>query len=160
VKPRYGSWGADVIRCESEDAVERVFAEVANRPWFVEHGALLQEVAPPVGFDLRLVVAGREVVGAAERVAAHGEWRTNVSVGGTVRSMDPSREACELGVRAATATDADLVGIDLLRVDGGYIVLELNGAVEFDGVYDLPNRSSGVFEAAAGALGLLEIFVR
>jgi RimK family alpha-L-glutamate ligase len=160
VKPRFGSWGADVIRCESAEAFERVLVDIAKRPWFLEHGALLQELVPPVGFDLRLVVAGREVVGAAERVAAHGEWRTNVSLGGTVRSMDPSSEACELGVRAAAATGGDLVGIDLLPVDGGYIVLELNGAVEFDGVYDLPGRGSGVFEAAARALGLLEISVR
>jgi [lysine-biosynthesis-protein LysW]--L-2-aminoadipate ligase len=157
VKPRFGSWGADVFRCETEADVLQILREVGTRPWFLAHGALLQELVPPAGSDLRLVVAGGDVVGAAERIAAHGEWRTNVSLGGTKRSVDPSPEARDLGRRAAAAIGADLVGIDLLPVDDGYLVLELNGAVEFDPVYDLSGSGAGVFEAAAGALGLLPV---
>jgi RimK family alpha-L-glutamate ligase len=159
IKPRFGSWGADVFRCETEQEVERIMGEVAARPWFLKHGALFQELMPAIGFDLRLIVAGGEVVGAAERVAARGEWRTNVSLGATKRSADPPLEARELGTLAAAALDADLVGIDLLPVDGGYVIFELNGAVEFDSVYDLPDSDAGVFEAAAGALGLLQTLV-
>lgn len=154
VKPRYGSWGIDVFRCETEEEIEPVLAEVASRPWYVKHGALLQELVPPVGFDLRLVVAAGTVVGAAERVARPGEWRTNVSLGATKHSADPRPEAFALGVAAAQAIGADLVGVDLLPVADGYVVLELNGAVEFDRVYDLPGSTVGVFEGAAGALQL------
>jgi RimK family alpha-L-glutamate ligase len=154
LKPRFGSWGIDVFRCETAHEVERVLLEVSRRPWYVKHGALLQELVPPVGFDLRLVVARGEVVGAAERVARPGEWRTNVSLGGTKHPANPAPEAIALGIAAAEAIGADLIGVDLLPVAEGYLVLELNGAVEFDDVYDLRGSSAGAFEAAAAALRL------
>jgi RimK family alpha-L-glutamate ligase len=152
VKPRFGSWGADVFRCETEAELAELLDEVRTRPWFVAHGALVQELLPPVGHDLRLVVAASRVVGAVERIARHGEWRTNVSLGGTRRATVPSRQACELGIRAAEATGMEFVGIDLFPVHGGYVALELNGAVEFDSLYDLPG--SDVYAATAGALSL------
>lgn len=152
VKPRFGSWGIDVFRCETADDLTRVLAAVGSRPWFVRHGALVQELVPPTGYDLRLIVAAGQVVGATERVARPGEWRTNVSLGGTRRPARPSREACALAVAAATLIGADLVGVDLLPATGGYVVLELNGAVEFDQAYDL--EDPGVFAAAAAALAL------
>jgi RimK family alpha-L-glutamate ligase len=152
VKPRFGSWGTDVFRCESTDDLARTLAEVRSRPWFVRHGALVQELVPLAGYDLRLVVAAGQVVGATERVARQGEWRTNISLGGTRRRTQPSPEACSLAVSAAAITGADFVGVDLLPTAEGYVVLELNGAVEFDRVYDL--GASNVFAAAASALGL------
>src|SRR5204863_8946030 len=77
LKPRFGSWGRDVVRCETRDELEDAIAEFSRRPWFVEHGVLAQELVEPVGWDLRLVVAGGRAIGAARRVAAPGEWRTN-----------------------------------------------------------------------------------
>ena len=105
------------------------------------------------GHDLRLLVAGGEVVGAAERTAAPGEWRTNRSLGGSVRPVEPHAAACAAGIAAARAVGADAVGVDLLPDGGGYIVLELNGAVEFDPVY---SRSGGdVYADLARAAGLI-----
>ena len=152
VKPRFGSWGTDVLLCETEADLERAIGLIRDRPWFRSGGALLQELVPPVGYDLRLVVAAGDVVGATERVARAGEWRTNTSLGGTRRHAHPSEEACALGVRAADAIGADLVGVDLLPMREGYVVLELNGAVEFDHAYDLDGRD--VYAAAATALAL------
>ena len=57
-----------------------------------------------------------------------------------------------LGTRAAEVIGADLIGVDLLPASGGYVVLELNGAVEFDRAYDI--GGSSVFVEAAAALGL------
>jgi RimK family alpha-L-glutamate ligase len=152
VKPRFGSWGVDVFRCDTAAELAQVLTAVRGRSWFVKHGALVQELLPPVGHDLRLVVAGGRVVGAMERVARPGEWRTNVSLGGLRRPASPSESSCALGVRAAAATGLEFVGIDLFPVRGTHVVLELNAAVEFDSGYDL--WGGDVYEAAADALQL------
>lgn len=136
VKPRFGSWGLDVTLCEHEVAFRRHLHELALRPWFKQHGALVQELVDPMGRDLRVVVAGGVPVGAISRVAAKGEWRTNVSLGGARVPVDPSLEALSLAVRAAAAAGTELVGVDLLPDGaGGWTVLELNGAVDFTSEY-------------------------
>lgn len=140
VKARFGSWGKDVFRCETVEALDRCLAEVRSRPWFVRHGALVQELIEPRGHDIRIVVAGGRVVGVTERFAAPGEWRTNISLGGSRRPCSPPPEAVALALAAAAAIGGDLVGVDLLPLDGGYTILELNGAVEFDREYSLPGR--------------------
>jgi RimK family alpha-L-glutamate ligase len=138
VKPRFGSWGRDVVVCEDGRALERHVRTLARRRWFRVQGALVQELVPPQGRDLRIVVAGGAIVGAISRVAPPGEWRTNVALGATRVPVDPPASACALAVQAAAAAGADLIGVDMLPDEaGGYVVLELNGAVEFTTEYTL-----------------------
>jgi RimK family alpha-L-glutamate ligase len=150
VKPRYGSWGASVVLCEDERSLLAVLDEIEDAPWFRRHGALVQELVPPLGFDLRVLVAAGRVVGAAFRDAAPGEWRTNIALGGTRRSVDDVPHRAQiLALRAAKATGTQLAGVDLLPVGNAWTVLEVNGAVEFTSDY----RASGdVFAETAAEL--------
>jgi RimK family alpha-L-glutamate ligase len=153
VKPRFGSWGRDVFLCENGRQLSRCLENVRFKRWFLRHGALVQELVTRTTHDLRLIVAGARVVGAARRNAAPGEWRTNVSLGGSLAQADPDRAAVALAVRAVAAIGMDLAGVDLLPLpDGGHVVLELNGAVDFDGRYSL--RGSDAYLDAAAALDL------
>jgi [lysine-biosynthesis-protein LysW]--L-2-aminoadipate ligase len=135
LKPRFGSWGRDVQRCETREQLDAALEAIARREWFQEHGVLAQELVPPVGWDLRLVVAGDRVVGAARRVPAAGEWRTNAALGAMVEPVDAPPLARTLALAAARAVRADLAGVDLLPTRSGFVVLEVNGAVEFRPVY-------------------------
>ena len=137
LKPRFGSWGRDVVLCRTQDELDRELERFALRSWFREHGALAQELVPPLGWDLRLVVAGGNVIGAARRIAAEGEWRTNVSLGGASEPVSPPPLARSLAIAAAAAVRADLVGVDLLPTRTGYVVSEINGAVDFRPWYAL-----------------------
>ena len=149
-KPRFGSWGEDVIRCDDEAAIEEMLAALRTRPWFEATGAVAQKLVAPRGYDLRLVVARGRVIGAVRRVAAPGEWRTNVALGARREPVVPSPEACEVALAAAAAIGGDLVGVDLLPADlGTWVVLEVNGAVDFTSAYSLDDD---VFAAAAAAL--------
>ena len=138
LKPRFGSWGRDVVLCRTADELAAALERAAFRGWFREHGALAQELVPPLGWDLRVVVAGGRVVGAARRIAAPGEWRTNVALGGRVEPCAPPPAARTLAISAAAAIRGDLVGVDLLPTpEQGYVVSELNGAVDFRPAYSL-----------------------
>jgi RimK family alpha-L-glutamate ligase len=161
LKPRFGSWGRDVERCSTAEELDAALVRLQRKHWFREHGALVQELVEPRGrktdaavdghiWDLRIVVAGGRVVGAARRLARSGEWRTNAALGAEVEPIDPPPIARALALAAARAARADLVGVDLLPApNGGFIVLELNGAVDFRPVY-APQRD--VFLDAVAAL--------
>lgn len=147
LKPRFGSWGRDVALCRTAGELDAATAAVAHRSWFREHGALAQELVEPQGWDLRVVVAGGRVVGAARRLAAEGEWRTNVSLGGVSIPIAPPRLARQLALQAASAVRGDLVGVDLLPTATAYVVAEVNGAVDFRPSYGL--GLEGVFTEVA-----------
>lgn len=137
VKPRFGSWGSSVHRCDDAETFAETLACVADEGWFRAHGALVQHLVEPQGYDLRILVAAGRVVGAVHRIASPGEWRTNVNLGAVRRPVEePPNEAAVLALAAARAVGADLVGVDLLpRPGGGWVVIELNGAVEFTSEY-------------------------
>lgn len=154
VKPRFGSWGKDVYRCRTETEARDLLRRLAARSWFRRHGALVQELVPPRGRDLRVLVAGGRVIGAAVRTAATGEWRTNVSLGGHKGRAIAGPMAEALALASAQALGCDLVAVDLLPVaDGDYVVLELNAAADFDDDYVAPGGDADA--DVARALGLL-----
>jgi RimK family alpha-L-glutamate ligase len=150
LKPRFGSWGRDVVLCPTADDLDRELERFVQRPWFQEQGVLAQELVPPLGWDLRIVVAGGRVVGAARRVAAPGEWRTNVALGARSEPVTPPSLAQTLALEAAAAIRGDLVGIDLLPLGEGFVVSEVNGAVDFKPRYAL--RPGNVFRNAVHEL--------
>ncbi|MBM2823505.1 MAG: lysX [Thermoleophilia bacterium] len=156
LKPRFGSWGQDVLLCRTREDLQRILTLIEDRPWWRRHGALLQELVAPVPYDIRAVVAGHQVVACARRIAAPGEWRTNVTLGGRVVKAELPAGATELIARAMSAIGIDLAGVDLLPTNDGWVwvVLELNGAVDFDTRYALPGLDP--YAAILEGLGIAE----
>ncbi|MGZ6661673.1 MAG: ATP-grasp domain-containing protein [Solirubrobacteraceae bacterium] len=153
LKPRFGSWGQDIMLCRDSGELERCLATIGEKSWFRRHGVLIQEFVPPLGYDLRVIVAGERVVGAEQRHAAPGEWRTNEALGGRAVPAQPSEQESLLAIEAARAIGADLLGVDLLPLpDDGSVVIEVNIAVDFDAEDSLPGRN--VYADAADALAL------
>ena len=157
VKPRFGSWGSDVFRCESRSDYLETLAEIVARGWFRRQGAFVQQLVPARGYDLRVLVARGTVIGAATRIPQPGEWRTNITLGADVVAATASPAASGLAIAAVAALGLDFAGVDLLPVDDevGYTVLEVNGAVEFDNVY--ARRGHDVYHDLAIALGIADL---
>jgi RimK family alpha-L-glutamate ligase len=124
VKPIFGSMGHGMVRVSDPDVAFRVLRSL-QQVRAVDHG----------GRDVRVFVVGGTVLGAIERRAPDGEWRTNVSGGGSARPFDLPPAWAELALRAAAAVGADYAGVDLLPSrEGAVFVLEVNGIPGWHGL--------------------------
>jgi RimK family alpha-L-glutamate ligase len=131
VKPIFGSMGHGLVRISDPDVGFRILRplEQAGAVFYV------QRAIDHGGSDLRAFVAGGRVIGAIERRAADGDWRTNVSRGGSAHTVGLCDHHRQLAIEAAAAVGADYAGIDLLPArDGAVYVLEVNGIPGWQGL--------------------------
>jgi len=76
--------------------------------------------------DIRVVVIGDRVVHAYWRLAAQGEYRSNVAAGGTISLEKVPEKVLTLALHTARACGWDDVGIDICVHQGRFLVLEAN----------------------------------
>jgi RimK family alpha-L-glutamate ligase len=131
VKPIFGSMGHGMVRVSDPDVAFRVVRSLEQmRAVFY-----VQRAVDHVGRDVRVFVVGGQVLGAIERRASDGGWRTNVSRGGSARAVELLPAWKQLALRAAAAIGADYAGVDLLPSrDGTVFVLEVNGIPGWQGL--------------------------
>ena len=122
LKPIFGSQGRGIVRVRSR---ADLVAAIPNAG--ADHLFLLQEFVPHDGWDVRILVVGTRVF-SMRRLAAPGDWRTNVSLGGRPEPFVPPADWVDLAIRAAGCLEAEVAGVDLLpAADGRVLVLEVNG---------------------------------
>jgi RimK family alpha-L-glutamate ligase len=124
VKPLFGAEGRGLVRVSDFELARRTFQTLARL------GAVLylQRYIHHDGTDLRAFVLADRVLGAIERRAPVGDWRTNVAIGGSARRIDLDRDSAALAVRAARAVGARAAGVDLIfdPLRNGLTVIEVN----------------------------------
>jgi RimK family alpha-L-glutamate ligase len=123
------------------DTSETLTAKVGRRRAFLQELVGREDDERPR--DLRVYVVGGEVVGAMYRVAAEGDWRTNVARGGTVEDAteDLPADAERQALRSAEVIGLDYAGVDLIEGEDGWYVLEVNPTAGFKGLYRATGRS-------------------
>jgi RimK family alpha-L-glutamate ligase len=149
IKPIFGSMGHGLIRTDNPELAFRVLRTLEQtRAVFY-----IQQAIDHGGRDVRAFVIGGRVFAAIERVAPPGDWRTNVSIGGTAHAIALPAEWEALALRAAAAVGADYAGVDLLPArDGRVFALEVNGIPGWQGV----QSATGLDVAGAIVERLLE----
>jgi RimK family alpha-L-glutamate ligase len=124
IKPLFGSMGHGMVRVSDPDVAFRVVRALDQ----LHAVYYVQRAVDHAGHDVRAFVVGARVVGAIERRGANGDWRTNISRGGSARALALPAAWEELALRAARAVGADYAGVDLLQDrDGTVYLLEVNG---------------------------------
>lgn len=147
IKPIFGSLGHGMVRASDPGVALRVVRSLEQmRAVFY-----VQRAIDAGGRDLRVFVVGSRVLGAIERRAPAGEWRTNVAIGGTAHAIDLPASLAEMACAAADAVGADYAGVDLLTSRAGEtVVLEVNGVPGWRGL----QGATGLDVAAAIAAQL------
>ncbi|GGN89138.1 MULTISPECIES: RimK family alpha-L-glutamate ligase [Haloarcula] len=133
-----------------------------------ERHAFLQEFLEHDGqrhHDLRVYVVGDQIVGAMNRYAPEGEWRTNVALGGEVEDMtgDLPQEVRQMALDSVEAIGLDYAGVDIVQGEDGYYVLEVNPTAGFRGLFKAcgispaPYIAQRAIEKAGGSVDDAEV---
>ena len=149
IKPIFGSMGHGIVRVTDPDVAFRVLQSLDQ----IRAVFYIQRAVDSGGRDVRAFVVGGRLVGAIERRADGGDWRTNVSRGGSASSFDLPPDWAMLALRAVAAIGADYAGVDLLpSKDGTVFVLEVNGIPGWQGL----QQATGIDVAATVVDHLLD----
>ena len=142
IKPIFGSLGHGMVRVSEPEVARRILRSLEQtRTVFY-----VQKAIDHPGRDIRAFVVGGAVLGAIERRAPDGEWRTNVAIGGTATPCELPEAWAQMAIRAAATVGADYAGVDLLPSrDGQVFVLEVNGIPGWEGL----QKATGIDVAGA-----------
>lgn len=127
-----GSYGEGVHLCKTRSELNSLMSMLAVVA--PNSTVLAQEyIACKSGEDVRVLVVGGEIIGAMRRTAPVGDFRANISGGGTgsPHPLDPLLVG--IVTRTVEALGLTIAGIDLLFTDGGYAVCEANSNPGFLG---------------------------
>jgi ribosomal protein S6--L-glutamate ligase len=121
-----------VILAESTQAAEAIVATLAGP---AKMSVLIQQfVKESRGRDVRALVVGNRVVAAMRRIAADGEFRSNVHRGGRCEEIRLEPEYERVAVHAAQVMGLRVAGIDLLEGRDGPILVEVNASPGLEGI--------------------------
>ena len=132
VKVVTGSYGEGVYLCERARDFKKLMEFIKNLG--NKKTLIVQEyLGERVGEDLRVLVVGGKVIGAMKRTAPEGDFRANITNGGTGSNFDLTEEIDFLARETAKALNLDIAGIDLLFDSRGFRVCEANSNPGFLG---------------------------
>ena len=131
VKECFGSFGAQVYLAKDRKELEAVVRRIGARPMLFQR--FLSESA---GRDVRLQAVSDRVVASMYRYSVNGDFRANITNGGSMKPYRPNAEEIELAVRCMKALKLDFVGIDLLFGKDGPVVCEVNSNAHFKNIFD------------------------
>ena len=142
VKKSYGSFGMGVQLVPGMPELQKTAQEWLYTPHFYQ-----AYVSQSCGRDIRVIVIGGKAIGAMERVAQAGEFRSNVELGGVGRSIEADARYLRAAEHAARVLGLEYCGVDLLETEEGPVVCEVNSNAFFEGF----EEATGIDVAAAYA---------
>lgn len=132
IKVVTGSYGEGVYLCEKQRDYRKLMEFIDNLG--NKKTMIVQEyLGERVGEDLRVLVIGGKVIGAMKRTAPEGDFRANITNGGTGERYEVTEEIDFIARETAKALNLDIAGVDLLFDSRGFRVCEANSNPGFSG---------------------------
>lgn len=126
-----GTQGNGMVLAETMKAAESVMNAFKQ----VDADILIQEfIKESSGVDIRVVVVGKKVVAAMQRVAPEGEFRSNVHRGAATKHINLTPEEEEIAIKSTKILGLSVAGVDLMRSKRGPLVLEVNSSPGLQGI--------------------------
>lgn len=122
MKSTIGSMGKNVALVRSKSELFAKYKALGSR-------VIIQKYLA-VDFDVRAIVVGGKYVGAYQRTRTDGEFRMN-RPGNTKKEISLSPEVIALCERTAQSQTIEIAGIDLIKFEDIWYVLEINTSPQF-----------------------------
>ena len=121
-----------VYLAESEEEVFSYTKKLEGIPFLYQ-----KYLEKSAGRDVRLQVVGNQVVASMYRYSENGDFRANLSSGGSMKPYLASEREKALAVRTVEALGLDFAGVDLLFSENGEadFVCEVNSNAHFKNIH-------------------------
>lgn len=134
VKECYGSFGIQVYLAKTREQLVEIVLKLGGTPHIYQ-----KFIKESSGRDVRIEIAGGEVVAAMYRHSINGDFRANITIGADMEPYSPSEEECRIALCAAEALGLDFGGVDLLFTGNGGragVLCEVNSNAHFKNIYE------------------------
>jgi len=133
VKATSGSKGKTVHLCQTKKDFVSLMSLLSSIS--LKKTMIIQEfVDAQPGTDLRVWVIGGKSVVAMKRIGVEGDFRANISQGGTAELFEITDEVDYLARETARVLGLQIAGVDLLFDKDGYKICEANSSPGFEGM--------------------------
>lgn len=153
IKECFGSFGQQVYLAQDREEVFYYTSKLAGTPFLYQ-----KYIAKSHGVDVRLQVVGDRVVAAMKRKSVQGDFRANLSNGGTMEAYTPTERECRIAIEATKALGLSFAGVDLLFAHGedapATMLCEVNSNAHFRNIADCTgvNTADCIIEYILGQL--------
>jgi ribosomal protein S6--L-glutamate ligase len=122
LKPSFGLGGVDVERiynmADGRAAAERLLRKYRQ--------LVCQPYIPHPDGDVRVTIVGDQAPLVVSRVPAATNWRANVNMGATAKTVAADPELVKISKQAAAVMGVTVAGLDFLPTKDGYRIVEFN----------------------------------
>jgi RimK family alpha-L-glutamate ligase len=132
VKECFGSFGQQVYLAHNLKELIVLLGKTGTKP------VLFQKfIASSAGRDIRLQVVGGRVIASMYRYSENGDFRANLTIGGKMKSYEPTVEQSRLAIRCCEILGLDYAGVDILFGEENQpLICEVNSNAHFKNIYD------------------------
>ena len=126
LKECFGSFGQQVYLFDNPDDLRSKVQQLAGSP------LLFQEyIQESHGHDIRVNIVGGRVAACIHRMSTDGDFRSNLTRGGTMEPWMPTPEQAEIAIRATRLLGLDFAGVDVMFGKDGPLICEVNSNAHF-----------------------------
>lgn len=143
LKECFGSFGKQVYRFDDLPSLREKIVSLDGTPM------LLQEmVMSSFGRDIRINVVGDEIVASILRQSRSGDFRSNLTLGGSMERYTPTAEEAELALLAVKQLGLTFAGVDVLFGENGPLLCEVNSNAHFKTTFSCTgvNMADAIFQ--------------
>ncbi len=131
LKECFGSFGQQVYRFGDVESLRAKVKALAGTPMLFQ-----QMVRESMGRDVRINVVGDRVVASILRQSTNGDFRSNLTLGGTMQAYTPTPDEAALALGAVRALGLTFAGVDVLFGKDGPLLCEVNSNAHFKTTLD------------------------